>query len=120
MSCLSNKLVLWEEFETQAKKVNSFYHLTFIVEGGDFSTMELLRNISKFRGRASTFYLDSLRIFENKYPILNELSAFRSFVLDNNGKVICFGDPTTNPKLRLYFIEALKSNENPSKYCEED
>lgn len=107
--CYIDHLKQWNDMlslETNYPNLSFF----FVVEARK-NEGELLTDLLRNSGLLHTAYIDTAHVFLRENPHLNVPSAFHTFLLDKNNRIVMVGNPLTNPNIEKLFMNILEENQ---------
>ncbi len=108
-ACLSSKLIIWEEFLNNIKKLHPDFIICFIVSTDSQTEQDKLKKLLHLRSSELIMYADSDDLFVARNPIIKKSSVFTTFILDKNGQTMIFGNPIENDKVRELTYKTFKT-----------
>ncbi|MDE5634997.1 MAG: hypothetical protein K2I52_01655, partial [Muribaculaceae bacterium] len=108
-SCLSNKLIIWEELLEDITAIQPNFAVCIIVATSSQNDHDRLQKILRLRSSELIMYADSNNHFISQNPIIHKSKVFKTFIIDKDGQTIIFGDPTVNINVKNLTIKTFKS-----------
>lgn len=106
--CYIDHLKQWNDLlslETKYQNL-SFYFMVEARKNEGKSLSNLLHDCGLFH----TAYIDTSHVFLRENPHVDVPSAFHTFLLDEDNRVILVGNPLTNPNIEKLLIEILEAS----------
>lgn len=106
--CYIDHLKQWNDLLPLEKKYSnlSFY---FVVEARK-NEGKFLSNLLHDCGLFHTAYIDTSHVFLRENPHVDVPSAFHTFLMNEDNRIILVGNPLTNPNIKKLLIEILEAS----------
>lgn len=110
-SCISNKTVLWNDFEKKAQKICPGYKFCTVISG-DKSKKKMIEKIQYYSVSSIPIYIDTADVFIKYNPIIKKSQYFNCFLMDRCGKIKIIGNPTINAKIEPLIFDFLRKQKS--------
>lgn len=104
-SCITNKLLLWKEFEKVAKNKNPYYSLCIIIASDNKNVNKQIKRICYYTKFDSALYIDTIGLFLQDNPFLRNTSIKESFLVDSIGDIKLIGSPINNKRINSLVLD---------------
>lgn len=106
--CKIIHLGIWNYYRNELYKNNTGFYMIFYPPKN--MVQDVLKAHTSYKHRIP-IYIDTLGVFERDNPHIAEMTTeHHNFLLDENNKIIAFGDASTNYHVRDYIFSILKEN----------
>ena len=106
--CYISHLKQWNDLLPLERKYPDL-SFCFVIEARK-NEVKYLSELLRDCGLYHTIYIDTAHVLLNENPHLDVPSAFHTFLLDGDNRVVLVGNPLDNPNVENLFMGFLKSN----------